>query len=374
MEQIPADLLRVYVPGRNLAEVLPNLRAHVLQHDRLRDRAHLQPRAARVAARAHRVRASTGRRSPWRTGSDCSSDSPRSTRWSATSAPRSSGRRRSPSKGSTRSCPMLETLLTHASRTTASARWCMGMSHRGRLAVVAHVANHSYESILNAFELASARREIARFASTGRREVPHRRNRHLSHRERQGDPRPPAAKPEPPRGDRPGGRGMVPRGADPASRDDAAPRSDGGAARADPRRCRVRRAGRRAGGAQPAVAARLHDRRDRALHRRQPGRLHHRPAGRAVDPLRLRPRQGLRHPHRSRQRRRRRGVPGRGHLRLRLPPRVSPRRHGAPDRLPPLRSQRGRRAGVHATAHVPEDPPAPDGARDLRGAARRRRA
>ena len=43
----------------------------------------------------------------------------------------------------------------------------MGMSHRGRLAVVAHVANHSYESILNAFELASARRDIARFASTG---------------------------------------------------------------------------------------------------------------------------------------------------------------------------------------------------------------
>ena len=27
MEQIPADLLRVYVPGRTLAEVLPNLRA-----------------------------------------------------------------------------------------------------------------------------------------------------------------------------------------------------------------------------------------------------------------------------------------------------------------------------------------------------------
>jgi len=43
----------------------------------------------------------------------------------------------------------------------------MGMSHRGRLAVVAHVANHPYESILNAFELASARRDITRFRSTG---------------------------------------------------------------------------------------------------------------------------------------------------------------------------------------------------------------
>ena len=57
--------------------------------------------------------------------------------------------------------PMLE-ITPHQVATDGIGEVVMGMSHRGRLAVVAHVANHPYESILNAFELASARRDMTR--------------------------------------------------------------------------------------------------------------------------------------------------------------------------------------------------------------------
>ncbi len=54
MNAVPATVLRVKVPGNSLAEVLPNLRNVYSGHDLLRDRAHLQRRTARVAARVHR--------------------------------------------------------------------------------------------------------------------------------------------------------------------------------------------------------------------------------------------------------------------------------------------------------------------------------
>ena len=52
---IPASVLRVKVPGNTLAEVLPRLQRDVQLDDRVRDRAHLERQAARVAARVHRV-------------------------------------------------------------------------------------------------------------------------------------------------------------------------------------------------------------------------------------------------------------------------------------------------------------------------------
>ena len=52
----PGSLLRVYVPGETLAEALPRCRRRLLRDDRLRDRAHLRPRAARLAAPGDRVR------------------------------------------------------------------------------------------------------------------------------------------------------------------------------------------------------------------------------------------------------------------------------------------------------------------------------
>ena len=75
-----------------------------------------------------------------------------------------------------------------------------------------------------------------------------------------------------------------------------------------------------------------------------------------------------------RQRRRR----GRLHLRraprVRLPPGVRPRRRHRPDRLPPLRPQRGRRARVHAARDVRDDQEQEARRRALRRAARRARA
>ena len=53
-----------------------------------------------------------------------------------------------------------------------------------------------------------------------------------------------------------------------------------------------------------------------------------------------------------RQRRRRRRLHQRRAARLRVPPGVRPRRRDRPDRLPPLRPQRGRRARVHAAGDV----------------------
>ena len=60
------------------------------------------------------------------------------------------------------------------------------------------------------------------------------------------------------------------------------------------------------------------------------------------------------------------GLHQRGSPRVRVPPGVRPRRADRPDRLPPLRPQRGRRAGVHAARDVPGDQEAPAGARAVR--------
>ena len=91
------------------------------------------------------------------------------------------------------------------------------------------------------------------------------------------------------------------------------------------------------------------------------------PERRALDPLRLGPRQGLRRPDHPRQRRRRRGL-HRGGPAGASPSASSFGRDAAdrPDRLPPLRPQRDRRARVHAAAHVRADQEAPAGAQALR--------
>ena len=229
MEQIPADLLRVYVPGRNLAEVLPNLRRtycstiafeieHISSHEqRVWLREHIE--FGQVPARAHR-------RGP--------APTPRATH---------QGRRHGALPA--RRIPRAEDVLPRrARRAGADARDAddHGRRRRHRRGGDGHVASRPArggrarrQSLVRVDPqrlragVGAARDRSLRFDR--RREVPHRRHRHLSHRERQGDPGPAAAKPEPPRGDRPGGRGVVPRGADAASRDDAAPRSDGGAAR-----------------------------------------------------------------------------------------------------------------------------------------------
>jgi multifunctional 2-oxoglutarate metabolism enzyme len=165
MEQIPADLLRVYVPGRNLAEVLPNLRQtycstiafeieHISSHDqRVWLREHIESGAYRPTLTVEERMRLLERL----TKVDAMERYQRATFL---------GQKTFSIEGLDALVPMLEALLTNVAA-DGIGEVVMGMSHRGRLAVVAHVANHSYESILNAFELASARRNIARFQSTG---------------------------------------------------------------------------------------------------------------------------------------------------------------------------------------------------------------
>ena len=125
--------------------------------------------------------------------------------------------------------------------------------------------------------------------------------------------------------------------------------------------------------AQPRGARRLLDRRHAPPDREQPGRLHDRPGERPLDALLERPRQGLRHPDRPRQRRRSRGGARGDPARARVPAPLRPRRRRRPRRLPAARPQRAGRGRVHAAAPRGRDRGSSDRARAVRRAARRRR-
>jgi hypothetical protein len=140
----------------------------------------------------------------------------------------------------------------------------------------------------------------------------------------------------------------------------------------DPRRRRLRRAGRGGRVLRPVGPARPPHRRLDPLHHQQPDRLHDEPALLALVALSLRRRQDDRGADPARERRR----PGGGGLRRqggdRVPAEVPQAGGCGHDLLSPLRPQRGRRAGVHPAADVPQDPQPPDHAADLRRQADRR--
>ena len=98
------------------------------------------------------------------------------------------------------------------------------------------------------------------------------------------------------------------------------------------------------------------------------------PARGPIHRLLLRPREGLRRADHPRQRRRPGGVPRRRSPGDDVPRGVRQRRGHRPRRVPPLRPQRGRRAGLLAAGDVRGDREARIGSRALPGAARARRA
>ena len=124
-------------------------------------------------------------------------------------------------------------------------------------------------------------------------------------------------------------------------------------AAADPRRRRVRRPGDRRRVAQHVGAGRLPRRRHGAHHRQQPGRLHDLAPRREVDDLRDRRRAHAADPDLPRQRRGSGGGVAGRRPGGRLPPALPPRRDHRAVVLPQARTQRGRRAVVHAAGHVP---------------------
>ena len=252
--------------------------------------------------------------------------------------------------------PMLDEMIQLAAANSAR-EVVIGMAHRGRLNVLAHNLGRAYETIFREFEGASSIEAVTTIPQGGTGDVKY-------HHGAQGtyqlpddalDHRPAGVQPEPPRVRLAGRRGRHARGPDDAPGPARAP----GRQRRDPdhpaRRRGLPRPGRRGGDLQPAGARRLHRRRHAAPDPEQPGRLHDRPRRRALHALGLGPREGLRRPDHPRQRRRRGRLRLRRAARVRVPPGVRPRRRDRPDRLPPLRPQRGRRARLHAARDGGED-------------------
>ncbi|MDQ6856305.1 MAG: multifunctional oxoglutarate decarboxylase/oxoglutarate dehydrogenase thiamine pyrophosphate-binding subunit/dihydrolipoyllysine-residue succinyltransferase subunit [Candidatus Dormibacteraeota bacterium] len=159
MELIPADVLRVYVPGRNLAEVLPNLRRtycgtiayeieHIASHEqRVWLREHIESGAYRMPFSPDQKRRLLQRL----TKVEAMERYLRRT---------FIGQKTFSAEGVDAMIPMLEGLLTTIAD-DGIGEVVMGMSHRGRLATIAHVVNRPYAAILVAFERGEMRRAVA---------------------------------------------------------------------------------------------------------------------------------------------------------------------------------------------------------------------
>ena len=159
MERIPAALLRVYVRGRTLAEVLPNLRRtycgtiayeieHIASHEqRVWLREHIESGAYRLPFNAEAKRRLLQRL----TKVEAMERYLRRTFL---------GQKTFSAEGVDAMIPMLEGLLT-AIADDGIGEVVMGMSHRGRLATIAHVVNRPYEAVLVAFERGELRRAVA---------------------------------------------------------------------------------------------------------------------------------------------------------------------------------------------------------------------
>ena len=361
MAQIPAEILRDRRRRARRCRRAAAPARDLLRHDRLRDRAH------RLATSSASGCASTIETGAYRTPLDRRASS------SALLQPPDRGRRARalPAQGLPRPEAVLDRGPRHdgpdARRARSSCRRArgaqevvIGMAHRGRLNVLAHNLGRPYETILAEFEGATAsrregghrrsRRAAPATSSTttaheGAYELPRRRARSSVSLE---------SEPEPPRVRRPGRR-RAPRAprrpsrAGPARpRTTPTPRSRSSSTATPPSPARAwspRRSTCRRSTATRSAARSTSSRTTRSASRPTPRR-------RARPRYAVRPGEGLRRPDHPRQRRRRRGLHRRGAAGDGLPRGVRPRRRHRPDRLPPLRPQRDRRARLHAAGDV----------------------
>jgi len=158
MQAVPADVLRVYVPGKNLAEVLPRLREtycgtiayeieHLSSHEqRVWLREHIE-------SGQHKHSLSPERRLQLLERLTKVDSMERYLRRSFL------GQKTFSIEGLDAMVPMLEELMSMVSEDGID-QVILGMAHRGRLAVTAHVVNRPYESVLVTFEQGEQKRPV----------------------------------------------------------------------------------------------------------------------------------------------------------------------------------------------------------------------
>ncbi len=163
MQAVPADVLRVYVPGSNLAEVLPRLREtycgtiayeieHISSHEqRVWLREHIE-------LGKHRVPLSPERKLQLLQRLTKVDAMERYLRRSFL------GHKTFSIEGLDAMVPMLEELLNMVSDDGID-EVVLGMAHRGRLAVTAHVVNRPYEAVLVTFEQGDQKRPVGQDAA-----------------------------------------------------------------------------------------------------------------------------------------------------------------------------------------------------------------
>ena len=306
MAQIPARILRMYVPGATLADALPHLRetycgpiAYEIEHIA----SHRQRLWLREAIESGTFRKPL-------TTDEQKALLKRLTEVDALERFMHKaylGQKQFSIEGLDMTVPMLDELI-QLSATRGAREVVIGMAHRGRLNVLAHNLGRPYDTIFAEFEGSSTLEPITTIPQGGTGDVKYHHGAQGSYQlpERRVDHRPPGVQPVAPGVRRAGRRGRHARRPD----DPPGPARPPGHERRDPghppRRRRLPRPGRGRRDAQPAGARRLHRRRHDPHHPEQPGRLHHRSRRRALDHLGLGPGQGLRRPDHPRQRRRRR--------------------------------------------------------------------
>ena len=259
--------------------------------------------------------------------------------------------------------PLLDRILNDAAL-VGVREVVIGMSHRGRLNVLANTVGKPISQIFAEFE----GNDPSSYQGSG--DVKYHLGATGTHLADTGEKIAVTVAPNPSHLEfvNPGGRGHGAREAGARPRSRARARAPAPA----PRRRRLRRPGDRGGDAEPLGAARLPDRRHDPRRRQQPDRLHHAARGRAQLHLRDRRRQDGARAGAARERRRPRGGRLRREPRARVPPEVQEGRGDRHRLLPALGPQRDRRAELHAAADVRADQEPPLGGEPLRREARAR--
>ena len=257
------------------------------------------------------------------------------------------GQKRFSLEGAEALIPLLDTLVEDAAAAGVD-EMVMGMPHRGRLNVLAHILRKPYELILGEFEGSFLPWDVQR---RRRRQVPSRLFARPHGAQRAHHPPVDERESESPRGHQSGRGRDRPRQAGVPRRCAAQARGPG----AHARRRGVHGPGVGLRDAHAVGAAVLHHRRHGARHRQQPDRLHHGPRRLPRRPLSDRARAGDRRAGLPRQRRRPRGRRAGGAPGHRLSPGVRARRLRRPRLLPPPRPQRGGRSRPHSARPVQAD-------------------